>query len=577
MLVKLKQQGYKWAAALLAAVLFAFCAPVSARAESSLTLTPEEEAYIAESGIVRVVTVDGAAPIMYRTADGVPQGIALLVVDEIAKMTGLRFEYEIRDSVAEALVSGCDIFLGLPPHYAPEGMALSDPFLKSETILYINASVDSDRLDDKRFAAVRGSDLPEGVRAENATYYDTREASLDAVNRGEADYGYGNSYSVAFYTLRKGYKNLISIPLEKESREYCIGFFEKNELLFSILNKAIGAIGDEQMQRLILDATMYADRKLNLSMLMDAYGVEIVAVFTVILAGLAIGTASYVRMNKRLKLMNKRLEMQNVRYEHLAALSNEYLYEYFLDADRLETSGKCARILAPEALDALKAMLARVRDDGHSSAVTLPLSGGKTGVFRTVHSFVYGDGGKPYSVIGKLVDISRETAEKEKLILESRTDGLTGLNNAMAAKELIAKELEERAADGKAALLFIDFDDFKHINDTFGHLAGDQVLSSFGESLRRTFRNTDIIGRMGGDEFAVYLKDVPSADFIRERCRRLRELIQKKAGDTPVSVSIGIAFAGDGATYDRVFQMADDALYHAKRKGKDQEVIYGEA
>lgn len=577
MLVKMKQQGYKWAAVLLAAILFAFCAPVSARAESSLALTPEEEAYIAESGVLRVVTVDGVAPIMYRAVDGKPQGIALLVAEEIAKMTGLRFEYETRDSVAEALASGCDLFLGLPPHYAPEGMPLTASFLKSETILYINASVDSDRLEDKLFAAVKGSDLPEGVRAENAIYYDTREASLDAVNRGDADYGYGNSYSVAFYTLHKGYKNLFSIPLEKESRDYCIGLFEENELLFSILNKSLGAISDEQMQRLILDATVYADRKFSLPMLINAYGAEIAAAFAAILAGLAIGIVSYVRMNKRLKMTNKKLKMQNVRYEHLAALSNEYLYEYFLDTDRLETSEKCARILAPEALDALKTMLARVCDDGCSSTVTLPLNGGAAGVFRTVHSFVYGDGGKPYSVIGKLVDISLETAEKEKLILESRTDGLTGLNNATTAKELIAKELEERAADGNAALLFLDFDDFKNINDTFGHLAGDQVLSSFGESLRRTFRNTDIIGRMGGDEFAVYLKDVPSGDFIRGRCRLLRELIQKKAGDIPVSFSIGVAFAGDGATFDRLFRMADDALYRAKRKGGGQEIGCDEA
>lgn len=163
----------------------------------------------------------------------------------------------------------------------PVEMVLSRPYLKSETILYINSSLDSDRLDDKIYAAVKGSTLPKGIKEENSIYFDTREESLDAVETGQADYGYGNAYSVAFYTLQNGYKNIVTIPKGKESREYCIGLLNENELLLSIINKSISAIDENQMTTMILDATSHIDRKITLSMIMDAYGKEIFIVILV--------------------------------------------------------------------------------------------------------------------------------------------------------------------------------------------------------------------------------------------------------------------------------------------------------
>ena len=78
--------------------------------------------------------------------------------------------------------------------------------IESETILYINLLVDSSQLYEKVYAAVKGSDLPEGIKEENAIYFDTREESMEAVESGKADYGYGNAYSVSFYTLQNNFK-----------------------------------------------------------------------------------------------------------------------------------------------------------------------------------------------------------------------------------------------------------------------------------------------------------------------------------------------------------------------------------
>ncbi|MDI9475344.1 MAG: hypothetical protein QM295_00750, partial [Bacillota bacterium] len=96
------------------------------------------------------------------------------------------FQYKLYDSNREAYADiDHDIFFGIPYHYASNGMVLSKPFLKTETILYINSSLDSSQLDDKIYAAVRGRVPPEGINEENMVCFDRREESLDAVERGK--------------------------------------------------------------------------------------------------------------------------------------------------------------------------------------------------------------------------------------------------------------------------------------------------------------------------------------------------------------------------------------------------------
>jgi diguanylate cyclase (GGDEF)-like protein len=558
--------------ALLLAVFFALGSPLAAHAESSLPLTPEERAFIAEHKVLKAAAMGGVAPIVYRGADGEVQGIARLIFDEISVMTGLNFEYVLYPSVKDSLDSDYDLFFVSERRYAPDELLLSVPYLQSETILFFNAALNSDKLDDKIYAAVRGSALPEGIREENAVYYNTREDTLDAVNSGKADYGYGNSYSVTFYTLNNSYKNIVTVPIEKESRQYCAGVDAGNEVLLSIINKAIDAISESRMLNLTLNA-MIADRKISFAMLINAYGEQIFIAVVVIIGLLLLGIASYIRVNRKLRL-------QNLRHERLAELSNEYLYEYFPSTGQLKLSEKCALLFeAAGALqappNALKELLTQVDHGGQPTTITLPLSSGAPGVFKAVNLCVCDGSGKLDSVIGKLIDVSAEAAEKDRLILESQTDGLTGLYNAAAIRELISESLAQRDGQKTDALLLMDLDNFKRVNDSYGHLTGDQVLEQFGRCLRQTFGGVDLIGRVGGDEFVVYARDVPSADFVRERFHRLVRHMQT-ACTIPITISGGIVLVQAETYYESVFQLADEALYRAKRNGKNQVVIHGE-
>ncbi len=551
-------------------ILVVLGAPATARAADFLT--PEEKAYIAQRGTVQAVSIDGVAPITYLDDKGKPVGIAPLVFEEIAGMTGLQFEYKLYDSVAAFLASDYDVIFLTEKRYMPEDIILSVPYLKSETIIFLNSSLDSDHLANKTFAAVSGSALPAGIPEENALYYNTREQTLDAVERGEADYGYGNAYSVTFYTLHNGYKNIITVPEAKEFRQYCAGFPQGDAMLVSIINKAISNISENRMQQLVLDAMVYADREVSLTMVMDTYGVEVFAVAVIIIGLLLCGIALYVRVNRKLR-------MQNKRYERLAYLSNEYLYEYIPAEGHLQLSEKCAHLCdTPEAQAALtlaiKAMLAKVERDGQTETITLHLDDAGESVFKAINSLVYGNHGRIDSIIGKLIDISEEAAEKEELIQQSQADGLTGLYNAAATRKFVSESMKRQDEQKMDAFLMMDCDGFKSINDTFGHLAGDQMLKNIGKCLTCSFRSSDIIGRVGGDEFVVYMKDVPSVDFVLRKCRQLRRLIRTMGGSTPLSISIGIAFVKSETAYEDVFRMADEALYQAKKDGGNRMTVY---
>lgn len=522
--------------------------------------------------MIKAASIDGGAPLHYLDSKGGIKGIAVRVLDEIAKMTGLVFEYELYDSIADALESDADIFFGLTPHYTPPDMILSQPYLKSQTILFANSSLNPNELVDKRYAALEGGDLPEGVMEENAIYFANRRDTLNAVETGKADYGYGNEFSVAFYTLQNGYKNILTVPLGKESREYSIGFSKEDAILLSIINKSIEAIDESQMQTFILDVASRVERKIDFSMIVDAYGKEILSVTVVLIGILLFSAITNIRAYNQVKLQNKR-------YELISNISNECLFEYCIGSNHLKLSEKCGEIFGGrektnEATEKLKAALLEGSSSKGISTIRLPIADNELGVFRVISSNIYGENKKLYSIIGKLIDITEEMAEKKELIAKAQIDGLTSLYNPTTTKKLIIKSIKNKAKGIMDAFILIDCDKFKSINDTFGHLTGDEGLKCISDSLRLTFRETDIIGRIGGDEFCIYMKDIPSKNFVRSKCEDLIEFIQKRNQDLNISVSIGIAFVKTKDKYENIFKQAETALYLVKDMGGGQVAVY---
>ena len=178
-------------------------------------------------------------------------------------------------------------------------------------------------------------------------------------------------------------------------------------------------------------------------------------------------------------------------------------------------------------------------------------------------------------VIGKLTDISQERMLAERLEQQVRTDALTGLLNRAGLEEAIRLRLEG-APDRPCAVVLLDIDDFKDINDFYGHDVGDDVLRTLADFLRGHFRGTDIVGRLGGDEFMALMEGVDSREKLTQALSRLRQgLSRLHAGEVRVGCSAGaVLFPEGGDCFDALYKSSDVALYEAKRAGKGRFSVY---
>ncbi len=173
-------------------------------------------------------------------------------------------------------------------------------------------------------------------------------------------------------------------------------------------------------------------------------------------------------------------------------------------------------------------------------------------------------------------DISERQELSRQLRLLASTDSLTGVHNRRQFLSLLEQELaRHRRYGASAALMMLDLDHFKLVNDHYGHAAGDSVLKAFTRCAQEMLRRSDHLGRLGGEEFAILLPDT-DADGARELAERLRQavastLAETEAGNIRYSVSIGITlFRHDDPGADAILARADHALYQAKHKGRNR-------
>ena len=188
--------------------------------------------------------------------------------------------------------------------------------------------------------------------------------------------------------------------------------------------------------------------------------------------------------------------------------------------------------------------------------------------FRIFYKSIADEEGKIVRIIGRSYNVNGDKALQEA----GKKDPLTKLYNKTETLQMIAHFLEEND-DGTHAMLLIDIDNFKGINDNFGHLFGDSVIVEVAESIKGLFRGNDIIGRVGGDEFLVFMKNT-TLEKTRERSKRLCEVLQKKYSgkqlEYAISGSIGISlYPVDGRDCHALFVKADHAMYRAKQAGKN--------
>jgi diguanylate cyclase (GGDEF)-like protein/PAS domain S-box-containing protein len=179
-------------------------------------------------------------------------------------------------------------------------------------------------------------------------------------------------------------------------------------------------------------------------------------------------------------------------------------------------------------------------------------------------------------------DITFRRRAEQELLRQATTDSLTGLANRQLFNRVLSSTIEQAVRYQRdAALLFVDLDGFKAINDTAGHAVGDAVLREIAARLRGAVRISDEVARLGGDEFVVILPEVNSREATAAVAEKLLEEIARPlaavSGAEPLTASIGVAMApDDGDTPEALLRTADHAMYAAKRAGKNR-VRFGAA
>lgn len=177
-----------------------------------------------------------------------------------------------------------------------------------------------------------------------------------------------------------------------------------------------------------------------------------------------------------------------------------------------------------------------------------------------------------------ITEVTAIKKQEEILSHLAQMDQLTDVANK-ATFGLMAKNVLEQYPTQLHAAIMLDIDNFKDINDGYGHACGDETLKKTSQYVKKLIKSRDIVGRVGGDEFAILLVDVSNREEAEEKaqqvCEALCEFNVDTKGNPCVSASLGVAFSSDASSFDDLFVRADKALYVAKSRGKRCCAVYG--
>lgn len=299
----------------------------------------------------------------------------------------------------------------------------------------------------------------------------------------------------------------------------------------------------------------------------------------------------------QLQQINEKLYMETERYKLLEEAVDNTEFDYDTTTDILVSSDKDERGNERKIRDFAKDGIARsaIHPDDYPTYLSMmetALKEPSKGVVEYRARYNTGDyvwyrlnyasfadkSDRIIRVVGSAKEITREKEEQEELRAQIELDGMTGLLNKVATQLAVEEYIKDCDIGICHAMLMIDTDNFKSVNDTLGHMYGDKVIKFVASAIRDTFRESDFVGRIGGDEFLVFMKHT-TPSITEERASVLNRAIEhtfsQDGQSVSVSCSIGIAYYGrDGEDFDTLYRHADEALYAAKEAGKNQYSVY---
>lgn len=310
-----------------------------------------------------------------------------------------------------------------------------------------------------------------------------------------------------------------------------------------------------------------------------------------------IGTVYLTRKNYN------ELKIRDEKFKIAISQLNSLTFEYDIEHDRVEfldltgNSGISVkeRILehpeflgdrfgdvTEESREKYREMVLKIKAGEKSASCTLEIRHGNepSGYYSVQVTGVADDRGNPHYALGTINDVTKKTEFEKSLNEKMNKDILTGLLNRVSFQTAVENILSDEVGKRKThAFVVLDVDNFKQINDTYGHLIGDVLLQKIANIFHYIFPKTDLASRFGGDEFIVFMNDIASAKVALSRVKTISEELENLTLSNDInekfSVSMGISFCpNDGDTFSELYGKADAALYRAKHFSGNSFVVY---
>lgn len=582
----------------------------SASVLARIPLSRHELDYMEEHPTIVVAADASWRPLEYVNDEtGQYDGVIAEILERLEYYTGFEVKYKVMDSYAKALEEvqkgDADMVSGLAnsQEMADEyNVNLSDPFL-----LINSAVVSKGALADlyqgnetKKIAVVDGdfanAEIEATINKAELVMCSSNEECLNKVKQNEVDMAIIASYCAEYYMSIPKYSSLKSNTVSSFGWELAFGVNKDvDPVLIGILNRAIAKMGELDLNEAVYHGIVNASYDNDWMIFVYKHPIFVIGgiLGIVFLVGILLfslymarrrGNLRSIEDGMRLKLALERTHLCiweiDLTTAKVTKINNEHEKHGFYELrDNIPESAIEKGYIHPDDVHLVREAMQKVVNGeqnvrGCWRVRELDVSGKDTVYWweQVLFRLVYDERGRHIKTIGVSENVTREK--------NAQRDSLTLVYNRSSFEEKASRVLNERRnANLQCAFLILDLDGFKQINDTYGHDMGDRVLISIGATLNKTFRSTDIVGRLGGDEFTVFMTSICKQEDAATKAKELVEnigMVQERDGfPFPISCSVGVVVATKGEEeLQALYKKADTALYEAKHAGKNQYKLY---
>lgn len=576
--------------------------------------------YIENAPVLTVGCPSNICPVSYLDEEtGEVVGITREVLEKVSGLSGLRFRYVplpagtiSYDMMYEQGISLISSVENNWLNRKVKDLNLTTPYMDSRKVFVSRPETSFDDTDTMKVAVATGSATLE--RVVQAAYphftlvvYDTMEECFEAVRKGETDLLLQNQYVVSYLLAKPAYENLVTVPADNLEDKLCLSIvsFEPDgsvnpvlgdERLLSVLNKAIEQVNRTDVTKITISHTAMHPYKFTLGDFLFKYRVLIFCLLTAFLLLAALLTYIYLQQKsfiEKLSIEQKKDSIfinnsGNIVFEmdcrkRTLTMSSLFLEKFGWIPEKNRISDEVG-ILSDSfgvhetergRMEATARCLLERKEPAGCLVRVMKKDGGCLWCNINLYPMMDARGELVY-IIGSIEDVDAEVRTKQELEKKSRTDAMTGLLNKEAFYEAAESCLKEGGGEN-IALAFIDMDNFKQVNDTLGHLAGDQALRQLAEKLQDIMSAEDVLARFGGDEFCILIRGLEK-EALEERLAKTVErcLVRYEAAGLTASISMGAVYTdGAAAELEELMELADKALYEAKEAGRNRYVLKG--